>query len=42
MIKNLEDQIGRMKEQVADREARRQEICRKRIEELTTDPGLKW
>ena len=42
MIKNLEDQISRLKEQVSERESRRQEICSKRLEELIGDPGLKW
>mgnify|MGYP001545066878 CR=1 FL=1 len=42
MLKRMEAKLAEFRENIAKREAKRDEICAERVEQLTRDPALKW
>lgn len=41
-VEHLAKQLEHLKQRIETRRSKRQEICRRRLEELTEDPALRW
>lgn len=42
MVKNLEEQLAKLKKQIAEREENREKICEERVESLIKGPTQRW
>ena len=42
MVVQMEQRLDALRRMVKERESKREEICKKRVDELTADPDLRW